>query len=871
MARLLLFYRLMVRPLFAEPVRTSLTVLAIALGVAVVLAIDLAGFAAAGSFRSSMETLTGNNDFEIVAAGGVPEDVVGKLAQLPYSLRISARIEDYAAIDGKRTVPLLGLDLVAEGQNHSEASSAFPLENPADALKYLADDESIWVGQSLGYRVGDRVSLLINDRMRDYVVRGVFPDDGGNAAAIVMDLAAAQRALGRVGHVDRILVKVPEKDDGGSSQVASAAEWERRLHGTSPESGSTCGNPGAVAAGILPEGVELRAAGTGTDENRKMLAAFRWNLKLLSYIALVVGAFLIYNTISVSVVRRRAEIGIVRALGASRTTILAAFIGEAASLGLIGALIGLPLGRLMATGAVKLMSATVEALYVSSRPGAIALGADSVLLALIVGVGVAVASAYSPAREASLVAPIEAMARGRREYIARVHKLRDLAIAAALALCAFAASRAPAVEGKPLFGYLATLLVIAASALAIPAVVDLTTRVLTRALGAILGVEASLASQSLSASLLRTSVLVGALSTAIAMMTAVGIMVGSFRETVRLWMNDQVPADLYVRAAGVPAADRHPSLATELADKIARLPGVATVDRLRDYEINYEGMPAGLASAELDARRAHHQSEFLSGRTTEDVLEEMRGANAVVVSEPFATKHHVKRGDSITLSLGGGKATFRVVDIFYDYSSERGTVVMDRATALKYLPDPAPSSLAIYISPGASLSEVRQEIENAAGDSRILIFSNRDLRTQALVIFDRTFAITYALEAVAVLVAVIGVAGALLAVVIDRRRELGLLRFLGAASWQIRKLILVEAGLLGLLATLAGVVQGFALSLILVFVINKQSFGWTIRFHWPVAILLGALSLVYVATVLAGLYPASVAIRLNPIEVVHEE
>lgn len=865
MARLILFYRLMVRPLFAEPVRTSLTVLAIALGVAVVLAIDLAGFAAAGSFRSSMETLAGDNDFEIVAAGGVPEGIVGKLAQLPYSLRISARIEDYAAIDGKRTFPLLGLDLVAEGQNHSEVAPAFPIANPEEALKYLGDEESVWVGQSLGYHAGDRISLLINDRERDYIVRGVFPDDGGNAAAIVMDLAAAQRAVGRVGRVDRILAKVPERDDGGSTHAASEAEWQARLHGGKGAS--------STAAAILPDGVELRVAGTGTEENRKMLAAFRWNLKLLSYIALVVGAFLIYNTISVSVVRRRAEIGIVRALGANRATVLTAFIGEAASLGLIGALIGLPLGRLMASGAVKLMSATVEALYVSSRPGAIALSGESVVLALMVGIGVAVASAYAPAREASLVAPVEAMARGRREYIVRVHQLRDAAIAAALALGAFFASRAPAVAGKPLFGYLATLLVIAASALAIPAMVDLTTRVLTRALGAILGVEASLASQSLSASLRRTSVLVGALSTAIAMMTAVGIMVGSFRETVLLWMNDQVPADLYMRAGGVPAADRHPSLTLEFADKIAQLPGVATVDRLRDYEINYEGMPAGLASAELDAQRVYHKANFMSGRETQDVLAEMRGANAVVVSEPFSNKHHVKRGDSITLSLGGAKADFRVVDVFYDYSSERGTVVMDRATALKYLPDPAPASLAIYVSPGASLAEVRREIENlaAAGNHRIMIFSNRDLRAQALMIFDRTFAITYALEAVAVIVAVIGVAGALLAVVIDRRRELGLLRFLGATSWQIRKLILVEAGLLGLLATLAGVIQGFALSLILVFVINKQSFGWTIRFHWPVEILLGALSLVYIATVLAGLYPANVAIRLNPIEVVHEE
>src|ERR1700733_9506373 len=647
MSRLPLFYRLMVRPLFAEPVRTALTVLAIALGVAVVLAMDLAGTAATGSFRSSMETLAGDNDLEVISAGGVPENAVGTLLALPYPVRISARIEDYAVEVGtKHSYPLLGLDLIAEGEGDQGAASAFRMERSQDALKYLGAYNSIWVGESLGLRTGDRISLLINDQVREYVVRGVYPDAKGNAAAIVMDIAAAQYALDRYGRVDRILAKVP--------QTPPLEEWERRFREA------------------LPAGVDVRPAGTGTTENRRMLAAFRWNLKLLSYIALVVGAFLIYNTISVSVVRRRAEIGIIRALGASRATVLTAFIGEAASLGFIGALIGLPLGRVMASGAVRLMSATVEALYVSSRPGAIAIGAESVVLALIVGVGVAIASAYAPAREASLVAPVEAMARGRREYVARVHKLRDLVIAVALAVCAFAASRAPAVAGKPLFGYLATLLVIAASALAIPAVVDFATRLLTRALGVVLGVEASLASQSLSASLRRTSVLVGALSTAIAMMTAVGIMVGSFREMVLLWMNDQVPADLYMRAGGVPAADRHPSLTLEFADKIARLPGVATVDRLRDYEISYEGMPAGLASAELDAQRVCHKANFMSGRETQVVLAEMRGANAVAVSEPFANKHHVKRGDSITLALGSDRAAFRVVDVFYDYSSERG-------------------------------------------------------------------------------------------------------------------------------------------------------------------------------------------------------
>jgi putative ABC transport system permease protein len=845
MPRLLLFYRLMVRPLFREPVRTSLTILAIALGVAVVLAIDLAGGAATGSFRSSLETLAGDNDLEITAAGGIPETVVGTLATLPYPIQVSPRIEDYAVIaDTKKSLPLIGLDLVAEASAHTH--SEFLLKSSSDnVFEHLGDTDSIWVGSSTGYKAGDRVGLLMNDQVRDYTVRGVYADSNGNQSSIVMDIAAAQRALTRSGRVDRILLKVP--------QTPILEDWQQRLRA------------------VLPAGVEVRPQGTGTNENRRMLAAFRWNLRLLSYISLLVGAFLIYNTISVSVVRRRAEIGTVRALGASRGVILSAFVGEAACFGLAGALIGLPLGRFLATGAVRLMAATVESLYVSSRPGSIELNAASVLLALTIGVGVAVASAYSPAREASLVSPVEAMARGRREYDVRVHKSRDFWLALVLGVAAAAASRVPAVAGRPLFGYLAAILLVAASALAMPAFVDALTSLSSKLLGKFFGVEALLASRSLAASLRRTSVLVGALSTAIAMMTAVGIMVGSFRQTVMIWMQDQLPADLYLRPAGSAAADRHPTISSGLAEELAKLPGVAEVERLRIYEISFENMPASLASADLNIQRSHQDSDFFSGRPKEQVLAELRDSNAVVVSEPFTYKHHKRAGDFMTLSLGEAKATFRIVDVYYDYSSERGSILMDRNTMLRYLPDPAPSNLAIYISPEAHLEVVRAEIEKVAAGHRILLFSNRDLRSEAIRIFDRTFAITYALEAVAVIVAVMGIAGALLALVIDRRRELGLLRFLGAATGQVRKLILVEAGLLGLLANLAGMALGFALSLILIFVVNKQSFGWTIRFHWPVQILLGALTVVYAATVLAGLYPAQTAVRLNPLEVVHEE
>src|SRR5256884_10008343 len=398
MPLVVLFHRLMVRPLFPEPVRSLLTILAIALGVAVVLAIDLAGGAATGLFRSSMETLGGDNHLELVTAGGVQENVVGTLATLAYSIRVSPRIEDYAVItDTKKSLPLIGLDLVAEGSAYAQSAFQKTAESQtqsAQVFNQVGDADDIWVGSSVGYRTSDRVELLINDRVRKYTVRGVYPDSNGNESAIVMDLAAAQHALGRYGRVDRILLKVPE--------TRSLEDWQQRLRT------------------VLPAGLEVRRQGTGTNENRRMLAAFRWNLRLLSYISLVVGAFLIYNTISVSVVRRRPEIGIVRALGAGKRVILSAFVVEAACLGFAGALIGLPLGRFMATGAVRLMSATVESLYVSSRPGIIELDTASVFLAFAIGVGVAVASAYSPAREASTVSPVEAMARGRREYNVRV-------------------------------------------------------------------------------------------------------------------------------------------------------------------------------------------------------------------------------------------------------------------------------------------------------------------------------------------------------------------------------------------------------------------------------------------------------------------
>ena len=592
---------------------------------------------------------------------------------------------------------------------------------------------------------------------------------------------------------------------------------------------------------------------------------------MLSGIALLVGAFLIYNAVSVSVVRRRAEIGIMRALGASRGAVTGAFLLEAALFGLVGSLVALPLGRLLAAGAVGMLSTTVNALYVSSSPGAMSISAGSVILALVAGIGVAVGSALAPAREASTVPPTEAMARGRREYEVRVERKGSALIALGLAVLATVAALGPPIGGKPLLGYLSALLFVVSAALLAPLVVYRATASVSSTVGRPLGVEALLASRSLAGSLRRTAVLVGALATAIAMMTSVGIMVGSFRQTVLTWLDSELPADLYLAPAGAMGGDLHPTIAPEVADRIAATPGVDSVSRLRAYEIQYQGFPASLAGASQGRSAPRQNLTFFSRRPSSVVIRELAGGNNAVVSEPFANKHHVKAGDSITLPLGEQRVTFRVIDIFYDYGHEAGYIVVDWNTLLRYLPDTTPTNLAVYLAPGADLEQTRAAIQRATKNSSLMMLSNGEIRHQAVRVFDQTFAITYAVEAISILVAIGGVAGALISIVMDRRREFGVLRYLGGTSAQIRKLILVEAGLIGLLANFLGMALGYVLSLVLVYVINKQSFGWTIQFHWPVAVLLGSLSLVYVATVLAGLFPARLAVRLNPMEVVHEE
>lgn len=838
-----LLWRLVVRPAAREPARHLLTALCVSVGVAVVVAIDLAGEASAGSFQSSMESLQGDATFEISQVGGIPDAVFGELSRLEGPLEFSARVEGYATgIPAGERLPLFGVDLIGDESLRNGVGMA---EADLDVVVKL---RPVWVSASLGREAGEQIDLVINDRQESFTVRDVLrePAMTGHAhpGIIVMDIALAQRVLDRVGTLDRIYAKVPAGEE---------ADW------------------GSVIAKRLPLSASLRDAGVRTRETRKLLRSFRWNLQVLSYIALIVGAFLVYNAVSVSVVRRRTLIGVARALGMTSRSVRLGFLAEGCFLGGVGTALGLLLGRAMAVGAVELMGRTVESLYVSSAPGEIVIGFGTVAVAMAAGVGVSTVSAWWPAREASSVPPTEAMAKARWEH--EIDKGRGFWARASLlgALLSIGLCFVPAWDRVPYAGFVGALgFVLSATAL-VPQVARASFRSAARPLLRVFGAAAMIGSRSLAGSLGRTAVIVAALSTATAMMVSVAIMVGSLRDTLLVWMDNQLQADLYIQAEGRSGVDDARTFSEDAAKLIEALPEVDAVDRFRQYAISYNGLPATLALADFSVHRKRARMQFLQSPDSGVLIDRLTSGKSVIASEAFASKHNLGVGDAVMLPIGDGTEEFQVEAVYYDYSAEHGYVIGHRDILLGYLPDTRLTSLAVYLAPDTDLESARREIVSSLAGRRLRVARNRDLRENAVAIFDRTFAITYALEAIAVFVAILGMAGALITLILDRRAELAVLRALGATRRQVRQLVLAQAGMLGLVSNFVGIALGVVLSVVLVKVINKQSFGWTIQFHWPVGLLVALITVIFAASLIAGIYPARVAALRNPLDAIREE
>ncbi len=579
--------------------------------------------------------------------------------------------------------------------------------------------------------------------------------------------------------------------------------------------------------------------------------------------ALVVGLFLVYNTVTISVIARRDEIGLLRAVGVTRREVLVLFLGEAAALGVAGTVLGLGLGRLVADAAVGLTSTTVSTLYIATAAAPPAMTAAQVMLAFAIGLPLSLLAAALPAREASQVPPTAAM-RGsdviesRVRLSAPVFVLAGLTLAAAILLALL-----PAVGGRPLFAYASSFAIIVGASLLVPAIIYGLSRVARAPLRRWLGVEGLLAHANLASAIPRLAISIAALSVSLSMMVAIAVMVGSFRDTVTYWVGQTLQADLFVGPGFQPTVGSEQTLSPAVIDAVSSHPRVETVEAFRNLDLTYRGHLVVLGAATFEVVASRGSLLFKSPADGRQRLRAAIGRDAVIVSEAFANKHRVRDGDRITVDTPRGARPFDVVAVYYDYSVDRGVIIMDRGTFRRYWGDLPPTGMAAFLRDGSDADRVRQEILDGLDQGhQAFIYTNRALRQEVLRIFDSTFAITYSLEVIAIVVAMLGVAGTLLTLVIERRHELTLLRLVGADRRQVRRMVVIEAAIIGAASQAIGLAVGLALSLVLIYVINVQSFGWTIQFRLPTAFLLQASVAVVAATALAGIYPAHRAAEL---------
>ena len=864
----MLFRGLVLGQLRNNRLRALVTLVAVGLGVAISLAIDLANATAVASFASSVNVVANHVNLQVLGIGrGFDERTLLRVQRVDGISYAAPTIEESVVVGARPGDPfsgeilrVLGVDLLrplpsaggagdagaaASGSPGEFASSGTSGMSPAT----LVDGRGAIVSQRIAarYRLrpGSTLRALSGDRQVEFRIAAVLPAGiaGLDSSVMFVDIATAQEVFGKVGLLDRIdLIVDPPRLDAVQRAVAA----------------------------VLPHGTRAIRPAVRTGEIERMLRSFQLNLAALSYIAMLVGMYLIYNTVAISVVQRRPDIGTLRALGATRRAIFVTFLGEGALFGVFGSLLGLVLGGFLARLSVGAVSRTVDTLYVATHADRVIYDPLVLLKAFVVGVVLATLSALVPAIEAATTAPAITM-RAQGFETRRARPGLGLALCGAgLFVLAYLLTLPPAVDGIPVAGYAAGLAIIFGASLCVPLAIAGVAGAATR-LTARFSPAGLIGASNLGSSLRRNSVAVASLMVAIAMMVSVAILIGSFRTTVVAWADETLKADLFVRPLGLQDASYDARFSPVVADEIRRVPGVAAVDTFRAISIPYRGSLTTLAAADFRTVADRNKLRFLGNVDTRKLAHTLPNTDGVAISEPFATRFGTRVGDDVDIDTPSGLTHFHVVALYNDYSSDAGIVLTDSRTFARLFHDDSVNSLAIYAKPNVDLHDLRSRVIRSVLPLRIDVQTTRELRALVIEIFNRTFAITYALYVISITIAVLGVVSTLFALVLERRREIGLLRYLGFTVRDVRAMVFYEAAYIGGLGGLTGVAAGVLLALLLIFVINRQAFGWLIELHMPWDFLGEAFVLVVVAAIVAGIFPAAVAARIRTAEAVRTE
>lgn len=843
-----LFCRLILRQIPRHPLLSLLGLLSIALGVSVVGAIHLANQSAISAFRGTVNLVTGEADLEI--RGRIPEGLLPVIGAVP-GIRSATPAVEWIALSPE--VPggylrILGIDPFSSGTLRPFTLSA-PDGTAPDLEAWLRDPSAVAVFPAFAaLDLPDAIEVQTASGRRPLHVRFLLQPldsvDRGDPRLLAMDISWAQEAGELIGYLTSIQIEIEEGEN--------PLEIADRLREIVPGDASVQTPPGR------------------TKQTEGMLASFQLNLTALSLVSLLVGCYLIFNTVSASVARRRVEIGILRSLGTSPAWIRGLFIAEAAVVGFIGGILGVFAAIPLAGVLTGFVARTISSLYVLLSIEKLAISPWMLVGGIVLGTVASTISAWIPSREVLEVDPREVLVPGHLED--RQQPLGGIWFrAGVIVLLAAAGTGYLALHFSfGLLGFASAFLVVAGFSLLVPRIVTGLSHIATRPL---LGVSPTLSmgSQNLGRAIRRNSVTIAALAAAIAMLVSISVMIHSFRGSVNAWIERTLIADVFVAPAANEIAGTGQFLPSGLLQQLQDLPQVAEVATFREIQIEFRD---SLASLGIFSGRARGSFEFLDVPESSQraVNECLLDAGSVAISESFATRFEIKEGDRIALPVPAGIKDFTVIGVFRDYTRDSGTVMMSADNYIAAGGKDLPQSAGIFLNPGESADPVVAKLQEWSETQLPLsIYENRDLKERVGEIFDQTFAVTGVLRLIAIVVAVTGVFFGLGILVNERSREIGVLRAVGASRSQVLATVLSEAGGIGIIAAGVGLASGIGLSYVLTFVINKAFFGWSVTLAYPWDFLFAVPPWVLAASLLAAIWPALRAAATPPAEALRYE
>lgn len=841
----------------AHPLRALTAIAAIAIGVALGFAIHLVNAAALNEFSTAIHSLSGQADIQVAGTEATfDESIYPELARLSEVAVASPILEFEAALPGEpRALKVIGLDVFRAGFITPDLIGApdedLPYDTLADDAIFLSPAAMRW----LQARPGGALRLQAGSKVAALRVAGSLQRARVGQRLAVMDIAAAQWQFQRLGRLSRLDLKLRDGVDRAGFERALAARLEREF-------------PGRFRVG-QPNDAEQES------RNTNLSRAYRVNLSVLALVALFTGAFLVFSSQALSVLRRRSEFALLRVLGLERGQLLRQVLLEGALLGSLGSAMGIAGGYALAATVLRLFGGDLGAGYFAGVQPSVQWAPLAALAYFALGLGVALLGGLAPALDAARARPAVALKAGADESALRplARPWLGLACLAAAGAMAFA----PPVLELPLFGYLSIASLLVGAIALMPRLAGMAFRTLAQAAGRPGGLPSApvpaLALARLANASGQAGIALGGVLASFSLMVAMAIMVASFRNSVDQWILRILPADVYARSA---AAGSTGGLSPAEQDALRNMPGIARAEFLRIRSVSLApGRPnVTVLARDVDAADPGRTMVLVDGPPAPAVQTAPMGARVAPpawVSEAMADLYGLHSGATLRLPLQGQLREFKVAGIWRDYARAAGAVIVRRSDYIAMTGDRDAGDAALWLAKGASAPQLQQDIRKLPFGDLLETSVPSDIRNLTLKIFDRSFAVTYLLEGIAIVIGLFGVAATFSAQTLARSREFGMLRHVGVTRGQILGILALEGAALTTLGILAGFALGWVISLVLVHVINPQSFHWTMQMHYPWPLLAAVALALLLSAAVTALAAGRQALSAGPIQAVRED